>query len=118
MSHHSSFSLEGNITICRDDEVFLGAAQVRLLKQVYTDGSILAASKSLKMSYQHAWHIIDKVNQLSPLPVVVRQKGGRDGGGCMISPYGKRLIQLYDKKMEELREFFEKGNSDLTGCFF
>jgi len=118
MAHHSSFTLESNVSICRDGEIFLGAIQVRLLKQIMLDGSIHAASKNLKMSYQHAWHLIDKVNQLSPLPVVIRQKGGRDGGGCTISPYGKRLMNLYDKKENDLRKFLDESNSELTSCFF
>jgi molybdate transport system regulatory protein len=118
MSHHSSFTLESSLTINRDGEVFLGALQIRLLKQILLDGSIHAASKKLKMSYQHAWHIVDKVNLLSPLPVVTRQKGGRDGGGCTLSPYGKRLILLYEKKEEELLKFLDENNSDLISCFF
>ena len=118
MSRHTSFYLNGSFSICREGEVFLGNAQIRLLKQVLLDGSILAAAKNLKMSYQHAWHLLDKVNQLSPLPIVIRQKGGKDGGGCMISPYGKRLIDLYEKKMEDLKKFLERSNGEFEKCFF
>lgn len=118
MSRHASFYLDGNLSIYRDEEVFLGNSQIRLLKQVVTDGSIHAAAKNLKMSYQHAWHLLDKVNQLSPLPLVIRQKGGKDGGGCTISPYGKRLIDMYDKKTEELKKFLEQSGSELESCFF
>lgn len=116
MNHHSTFNLESSLNICRDGEIFLGPQQIRLLKQVMVDGSIHAASKNLKMSYQHAWHILDKVNALCPLPVIIRQKGGRDGGGCLISPYGKKLISLYENKVDELNEFL--SNSDLSSCFF
>lgn len=118
MNHHSAFSLEGTIAICCGDEIFLGTTQIRLLKQVLVDGSIHAASKNLKMSYQHAWHIIDKVNQLSPLPVVIRKKGGRDGGGCIISNYGLKIIRTYDAKMLALKEFLADNNADLDNCFF
>ena len=118
MSHYSSFYLDGTLTICRDAEVFLGTAQIRLLKQVLKDGSILAAAKNLKMSYQHAWHMLDKVNQLSPLPVLIRQKGGRDGGGCIVSSYGLKLIRTFEAKELALKEFLASSNADFDSCFF
>lgn len=110
--------MDVHLTINRDGELFLGYNQIRLLKQVLKDGSIHAAAMNLKMSYQHAWHLIDKLNRLSPIPVVVRQKGGKDGGGCSISPYGKKLIQMYEKKEFDLLGILEQSNSEFDCCFF
>lgn len=118
MDKNTSFYIDGVLSIYRDGEVFLGETQIKLLKQVIKDGSIHAASKNLKMSYQHAWHIIDKVNQLSPLPVVIRKKGGRDGGGCIISNYGLKVIRTYDAKVLALKEFLADNNADFDNCFF
>lgn len=115
---HSAFFMDANLSIYRDNEIFLSATQIRLLKQVLMEGSILSAAKKLKMSYQHAWHVLDKLNRLSPVPVVIRQKGGKDGGGCSISPYGQKLIRLYEAKVDELEHFLEQQNSDLESCFF
>jgi molybdate transport system regulatory protein len=70
------------------------------------------------MSYQHAWHLLDKVNQLSPFPVLIRQKAGRDGGGGVISNYGLKLIRTFDAKELALSEFLAKNNMDFDGCFF
>jgi len=112
MSQHHSFYLYGTLTIFREGDVFLGNAQIRLLKQVLKDGSIHAAAKNLKMSYQHAWHLLDKVNQLSPLPILIRQKGGRDGGGCLISSVCKKThnyhIINYLVKDERLKKKMKK----------
>jgi molybdate transport system regulatory protein len=118
MASSNTFYLDVTFVFCRGNEVFLGETQIKLLKQVIKDGSIHAASKNLKMSYQHAWHIIDKVNQLSPLPVVIRKKGGRDGGGCIISNYGLKIIRTYDAKMLALKEFLADNNADFDSCFF
>jgi len=118
MNQHASFYMDGTLTICREGDVFLGNAQIRLLKQVLKDGSIHAAAKNLKMSYQHAWHLLDKVNQLSPLPVLIRQKGGRDGGGCVISNYGLKLIRTFEAKDLALKEFMANNNADFDSCFF
>lgn len=114
----SSFNMCAELSFYRDGETFLGNIQIRLMKQVVLDGSIHAAAKNLKMSYQHAWHLLDKVNRLSPLPVVIRQKGGRDGGGCVVSNYGLKLIRTFEAKEIALREFLANNNADLDTCFF
>jgi len=108
---HNVFTLEVNFSIHREGELFIGSQQIRLLNQVLLDGSIHAAAKNLRMSYQHAWH-------LSPVPIVVRQKGGKDGGGCSISPYGKKLMEAYQKRELEVVRFLDACNSDLERCFF
>jgi len=113
-----AFNMAAELSFYRNDELFLGNNQIRLMKQVVVDGSIHAAAKNLKMSYQHAWHLLDKLNRQSPIPVVIRQKGGRDGGGCKISPYGMKLIRTYEKKVADIIQFLEQSNSDLGSCFF
>ena len=114
----STFSMDALLTIYRDNEVFIGQNQYRLLKQILADGSINAAAKSLKMSYQHAWHLIDKMNRLSPIPVVIRQKGGKDEGGCSVSPYGMKVIESYAMHEIEIIKLLEQTNSELESCFF
>ncbi|MDD4920987.1 MAG: winged helix-turn-helix domain-containing protein [Bacteroidales bacterium] len=117
MSRHV-FSMDASLSFNKEGELFLGYNQIRLLKQVLADGSIHAAAKNLTMSYQHAWHLLDKLNRLSPVPVVIRQKGGKDGGGCSLSPYGMKLIQMYMKKETELLQFLEQNSRELESCFF
>jgi molybdate transport system regulatory protein len=115
---HRVFTIEANVSLQREGELFIGSQQMRLLNQVLKDGSIHAAAKNLKMSYQHAWHLLDRVNRLSPVPIVVRQKGGKDGGGCSISPYGKKLMEAFEKRELEVVLFLDACNSELERCFF
>jgi len=115
---HQVFNMSADLTFYREGELFLGITQIRLLKQVAKDGSINCAAKNLKMSYQHAWHLLDKLNRLSPLPVVIRQKGGRDGGGCVVSNYGLKLISTFEAKEIALKEFLDSNNADFDVCFF
>jgi len=115
---HQVFNMVAELTFYREDELFLGNTQIRLLKQVAKDGSINSAAKNLKMSYQHAWHLLDRLNLLSPVPIVIRQKGGKDGGGCRISPYGMKLIRTYEKKVADIIRFLEQSNSELESCSF
>ena len=100
----AKYYLEGAFAILKDDEVFFGPLQHKIVNQIVKDGSINAAAKNLGISYQHAWSIIDKMNRLSPVPIVIRKKGGKDGGGCRISDYGLRIYEsfaVYSFKMNE-----------------
>jgi len=117
MAANSAFNINGAFLINKGDEVFFGPTQYKLLRQIIKDGSINAAAKNLNMSYQHAWTIIDKMNKLSPIPLVIRQKGGKDGGGCRISDYGIRIYEEFSHRESLFKEFLEIMNNGLDGCF-
>ncbi|VBB44687.1 putative transcriptional regulator, ModE family [uncultured Paludibacter sp.] len=118
MKHYSAFYFDAKLILYRNEEIFISEIQIKILKQVLIDGSINEASKNLKMSYQHVWHILDKLNRLSPLPIIIRQKGGRDGGGCHLSPYGVKIINFYESKANELADYLQTMNQDIEKCFF
>lgn len=117
MPLNSPFNIDGAFLINKGDEVFFGATQYKLLRQIIKDGSINAASKNLSMSYQYAWSIIDKMNKLSDDPIVIRKKGGKDGGGCQISSYGMKIYEEYSRKEKMFNEFLELMNNGLDGSF-
>jgi len=74
------FSIYAKLEIEKHGECFLTPKRVELLRKIKTSGSILAASKEMKMSYQQAWSFVKQMNELSPLPLVTRQRGGSHGG--------------------------------------
>jgi molybdate transport system regulatory protein len=91
-----SFSIANKLEIERSGICFLNPKRIELLKLIRERGSILSASKELRMSYQQAWTIIKDVNYLASLPVVVRQRGGAKGGGASITDYGLKLMERYE----------------------
>ncbi len=110
------FNIKGAFAIYKYDELFLGNIQYLLLKALITEGSINAAAKKCKISYQQAWSVADRMNRLSPVPILIRQKGGKDGGGCHVGAYGEELIQLYEKKLKEFSLEIDHLNRDLENC--
>lgn len=110
------FNIKGAFAIYKYDELFLGNIQYLLLKALISEGSINAAAKKCNISYQQAWSVADRMNRLSPIPILVRQKGGRDGGGCQVGAYGEELIKLYEKKMEEFSHEINRLNQDIENC--
>jgi molybdate transport system regulatory protein len=112
------FSVKGNIEIERNGECFLNVKRIMLLKLIKEKGSINAASKELKMSYQQAWHFIKKMNELSPIPLVVHRRGGSNGGGADLTKFGEKAIIEFEKLMEQNIAYREELSVKLWLCSF
>jgi molybdate transport system regulatory protein len=111
------FSVHGHIWFNKGQECFLGPGKIELLNGILKEGSIHAASKNIGLSYQHAWKTIDKLNKLAPLPVIVPQRGGKDGGGALITDYGIKLFNDLNGIDMRFTEFLLNINKNLDLCF-
>jgi molybdate transport system regulatory protein len=87
--------VECHISIKKDGNCFLNVTKTELLQEIMQSGSLNCAVKKLKISYQHAWNLIDEMNQVALEPLVTMQRGGTNGGGAVISVYGKRILGEY-----------------------
>jgi len=118
MEKNNVFYIEGNFEIVKKGDVFLTIKRVTLLKLIKKLGSINAASKELKMSYQQAWHFIKEMNEISPLPLVVRKRGGANGGGADVTKYGEKLITEFERIQNEQQAFLKEQTQKMLSCFF
>ncbi len=112
----NEFQINGAIAIYKGDEIFMGISQYILLKLILEEGSINAAAKRKGIPYQQAWNLIDQINKISPIPIVIRQKGGSGGGGCIVSEYGNNVIKLFEKKLETFQKNIDEMNNDMKTC--
>ena len=112
------FGITGNLEIQKNGECFLNVKRITLLKLIKQKGSINAASKEMKMSYQQAWHFIKEINELSPIPMVIRKRGGTYGGGATLTKYGEKAITEFEKLVEEHEAFQKELSEKLWLCFF
>ena len=76
---------------------------LELLERIDASGSISAAANAMGMSYKAAWQAVEAVNNLSEQPVVLRQPGGKHGGGTTLTEYGRRIVAAY-RRLEKERE--------------
>ena len=72
----------------------IGPGRIGLLEAIRKTGSIMAAAKSMQMSYRAAWLHVDELNKLLARPVVTTLIGGRHGGATL-TPTGEKIIALY-----------------------
>jgi len=73
----------------------IGPGKIQLLESIMEHGSISAAGRAMGMSYKRAWDLVDEINRICGRPAVERQTGGKHGGGALLTPFGKSLVQSY-----------------------
>lgn len=111
------YCIRGRIWINKNDQCFLKPGYVELLHAIHTEGSINTAAKNIGISYQYAWKIIEQMNQLSPLPVVIPKRGGKDGGGAELTSYGLRVINEMNQLEMAFADFLLNANKHFEICF-
>ena len=78
----------------------LGPGRVRLLELIGETGSLRAAAGRMGMAYMTAWMHVKALNRRFRSPVVVCRRGGKAGGGAVLTETGQRVVALY-RGMEE-----------------
>jgi molybdate transport system regulatory protein len=86
-----------SVRIDLDAEDRIGPGKILLLENIRACGSISAAGRAMDMSYKRAWDLADEINRICRQPAVERQTGGKNGGGAVLTPFGKSLVARYRK---------------------
>lgn len=74
-----------------------GKGAYELLKRIEEEGSIRKASMRMKLSYRHAWGMIQEIEENLGFKVVESLRGGRGGGETRLTEEGKKLLRMYEK---------------------
>jgi molybdate transport system regulatory protein len=106
--------IKSRIWIEKDGEAILGFGRIKLLKKVDETKSISAAAKSLKMSYSKAWKLISDINEHTQKPVIVKNIGGKNGGGTELTPFGKSIITDFETINQNCINYLETEFKKLT----
>jgi len=96
-----------SLTLFNEQTPFLLEKRIQLLQAIDEAGSISKAAKMVPMSYKAAWDACDSINNLCPHPVIVRETGGKGGGGTKITPYGHNLLKTYKTLEQEHKKFLQ-----------
>ena len=99
------YEVRGRIWVDGKDGTFLGHGRVVLMERIREHGSITRAAKSMGMSYRHAWRLIDSMNKQSPHPFVTTARGGKGGGGTVVTEHGELAIKLFWRLNDEFNKF-------------
>ena len=103
-----------HIYVNRNGRRFLAPSNIGVLREIRSGGSLRTAAKTLNISYQHIWDVVDEINRRSSHPVVIKQRGGAGGGGAALSEYGKQLLGEYQAIENEVRRFVRRLNTEIN----
>jgi molybdate transport system regulatory protein len=84
-----------NIRIDLAGGLRIGPGKVAVLEEIARSGSISAAGRALRMSYRRTWELVEDLNNGLGTPVVETAAGGSGGGGTVLTPAGKAIIERY-----------------------
>jgi molybdate transport repressor ModE-like protein len=94
---------------------FMGIGLVWLLRGIREDGSIHAASRGMGMSYVKALRILNRLEKKIGRPLLVRSMGGRTRGGAVLTPFGVKFIEAFERLQERVERCAHREYARLAG---
>lgn len=104
----------------KEKESVAGEGRIKLLEAIEREGSLNKAAKSMDMSYRHAWGIIKKLEKKLDFEIVKSLKGGKGGGGTVLTEKGREIVKRYKwmnealEKMVREKTFWENMSTKLS----
>lgn len=96
------------LRILSDSAIAMGPGKADLLDAIAETGSISAAARQMGMSYRRAWLLVETMNSCFVEPLVLKEKGGPDGGGAALSPTGRQVLRKYRELAAQVAKDFAK----------
>jgi molybdate transport system regulatory protein len=91
------------------DEAVFGDGLAELLEEIDKHHSILKPAKDLGMSYRYALHRITLAEGRLGQLLVIRVRGGANGGGSSeVTDFGRDLVKQYRSAQTELSKALKK----------
>lgn len=89
----------------KDGELVFGAGKSLILKAIGETGSINKAAKKMNMSYRHAWSYIRSAEKRLCKPLLIKVRGGKEGGGAVLTDYAKDLLEKFERLEEDVMTY-------------
>ena len=87
----------------------LGPGRVQLLELIRETGSLRSAAEQMGMAYMTAWMHVKALNRRFRSPLVVSQRGGKTGGGAILTDLGQRVVALYHRMEQQSHAAIQEG---------
>ncbi|MCP4576480.1 MAG: LysR family transcriptional regulator [Deltaproteobacteria bacterium] len=96
MQQQEPFHIRSKIWVEDDSgNVVFGLGRLKILDAIDRLGSIQGAAKELKMGYRAIWGKINATEERLNRPLLIRNKGGRSGGGSQLTPFALSLLVYF-----------------------
>ena len=98
----------------KNKKFLLSSGRAELLKLIDETDSLTKSAEKMKMSYRHAWGIIQKINDAVGEGIVVSERGGSEGGRTVLTEAGKKILKLYLEKEKMVEKALNFPSPHLT----
>jgi molybdate transport system regulatory protein len=88
-------SIDVELRVHLGDQIAIGPGKAQLLESIQRTGSISGAGREMGMSYKHAWLLVDSMNGCFRSALVEAVKGGKTGGGAVLTSLGLEVLECY-----------------------
>ncbi len=85
------------------DEPIMGEGRADLLKAIRDEGSLNKASKKVKISYKHAWMLLNDIEKSLGEPLIIKKRGGKEQG-TFLTEKAIRLLEEYNNYQDILSQ--------------
>ncbi len=87
------------------DEHAFGAGLTSLLENIDRLGTLTGAARASKISYRRAWDLIKSAEKHLGRRIIIPQTGGVGGGGSVLAPHGRRLLEVFKRVNQEVADY-------------
>ena len=92
--------------------------RIDILRRIAEGGSISEAARRAGVSYKAAWQAIETLGNLAGTPLVEKAVGGSGGGGAVLTPAGRRVLQaaaMLDRARADVLALLQPGRPGEPG---
>lgn len=113
-AHKRTFQYTFRLYLNVDGKRVLGKGGAQILEAIDKHGSIAAAAEQLEMSYKFVWDYLGRMRARLKRPIIITRRGGtrrgkrKGGGGAILTPIAKALLQDFRETEALLRETLSK----------
>jgi len=100
--------VKSKVWLEKNGKLIFGSGKSLILTAILETGSINKAAKKMDMSYRHAWSYIVSAEKKIGKPLLIKIKGGKNGGGAILTDYAKDLLRRYEKLEQKVNAYADK----------
>lgn len=105
--------VKSKVWLEKKGRIFFGTGRSQLLKAIKEAGSINKAAKIMNMSYRRVWSQIHSAEDSLGLPLLIKTKGGKNGGGAVLTGFAEELLKKFEKLEQQVRLFTNKSYKEI-----
>jgi molybdate transport system regulatory protein len=106
---YSNINLHYSIWMTTESgENVISDERMLLLGAIKELGSLRAAALHMKISYRKAWGDLRATEKFLGFALIMKHRGGKDGGSTLLTDEGIRLIDAYHDFRNEFQESVNK----------